>query len=487
MTVTPKHPPHAWQADELAAHGAEDAWGVLWEPGLGKTKLAVDTYAELEDGSEVEGLFVIAPPGVHYNWVRKELPAHLPDELADRSEILLWDTNKSKNKGFQERAQEILKHEGPAILSMSYHSLMTDRGQKYAKKFLQKRRCLQVLDESHWIKSPGANRTIRATASGKYAPYRRILTGTLVADSPFDVFTQLRYLRPDIWHAIGCRTAEAFKATFGVWSKGYARDKEYPVLVTYRNLELLHEIVDSIGSRLTAEGAGLVLPEKVYPKVYFDMTPEQLRAYDELRREFTTYLAGAHVDAPLAITRLLRLQQVTSGFLPTEDPEKDDVVMTPFPGPNPRIECLREVVRERDDRQGIIWAKYRWDLTLIERMLREEGITYARYDGETKDPEGELERFWGGEAQLFISNPAKGGEGITLNEAKWAVFYNNSHKLLHRKQAEKRNDRIGQDVAELELIDLMARHSVDGLIVETLRKKNQWAAVVHGDEIRDWI
>lgn len=487
MTVRPKTTPRPYQADELAAHGRDEAWGVFWEPGLGKSKLLIDTFADLEDVREVSGLAILAPNGVHYNWVRKELPAHLPDELAARAEILLWDTKKAKNIGFQNRARAVLEHDGPALLSMSYHSLMTDAGQKYMKAFLQRRRCIQCLDESHWVKTPGRKRTIRVTASGKYSPWRRILTGTLVADSPFDVFTQLRYLKEDVWHAIGCRTAEAFKATFGVWDKGYGRDREYPVLVNYRNLELLHEIVDSMGSRLLAEDAGLELPNKVYPKRYFDLTPEQLRAYEELRREFSTFLAGTYIDAPLAITRILRLQQVTSGYLPTEDPDSDDVVMTPIGGHNPRIETLMEVVRERHTVQGIVWAKYRQDLTLISQRLQDEGITFARYDGQTKDPENQLERFWGGDAQLFLSNPAKGGEGLTLNEAKYAVFYNNSHKLLHRKQAEKRNDRIGQDIDELELIDILGRNTVDELIVKTLRSKNRWAAIVQGDELREWI
>lgn len=481
--VIPKTTPRPYQASELAANGSKSAWGIFWEPGLGKSKLLIDTFAELEDAGEVDALFVLAPNGVHYNWVRKELPRHLPMD----AKVMLWQTKKAKNLGHKDWAQVVLEHEGPSVLSMSYDALMTDAGQKYAKAFLDGRSCLYAFDESHWLKSPGAKRTIRASASAKRAPYLRLSTGTLVADSPFDVFSQLKLLKPDVWDKIGCRSSEAFKATFGVWEKSYGRDREYPVLVRYRNLDLLHEIVDSMGSRLVAEDAGLVLPPKRYEKRYFDLTPEQRRHYEDLRKEFSTLFAGDYVDAPLAITRLLRLQQVTSGFLPSEDPERDDVKLAPIGSQNLRVELMLDIVRERPGEQGIIWAKYRQDITLILAALRGVGVTAVRYDGLTKDLPGALEDFWTGHAQMFVSNPAKGGEGLTLNEAQYMIWYNNSHKLIHRTQGAKRNDRIGQEADELVHYDLIARGTVDELIVDTLRSKATWAAVVQGDKIKEWI
>lgn len=329
-----------------------------------------------------------------------------------------------------------------------------------------------------------------------YAPYRRILTGTLVPDKPFDVYSQIKFLDPEAWGRIGCGSFQAFKAQFGVWEQRFAAKagRFYPELQSYRNLDQMHAVVSSLVSRVRKEDVLSDLPAKTYSRRYFELSPAQRRAYKELRDEaMTTLLSGELVTAPLVITRLMRMQQVTSGYLPSDVPDEDgERPLTFLEGGNPRLACLIDALEDLPH-QAIVWAKYRTDITLIGRELDRLGMTWCRYDGACSEEESAQSRedFRSGKAQFFVSNPAKGGEGLTLNEAKTQVFYNTGYKLGERLQAEARNDRIGQD-SSIQVIDLLGmlqgdEPTLDLGILRALQSKRELAAQVQGDDVKAWL
>lgn len=470
-----------------------DAFAFFWEMGTGKTKPTIDTGAWLFLNDKIEGMLVLAPKAVAPNWVNDELPAHLPDGIKRR--VFLWDTGKANGKKYQAELKRFLN--GPtdelAILVMSYDAIMTERrpgakpgvmkGREAAKDFLTKRRCLFVLDESARIKSPSAKRTKRILAASKHAPYRRILTGTPVSNSPFDVYTQLKFLDVDVWARIGCGTFEAFKTNFGVWVEHVRNDngQRFKQLVDYQNLDTMHKVVDAYGSRLLKTDV-LDLPDKVYGKRFFDMCPEQARLYKELRDDFMVWLdSGDMITAPLAITRMLRLQQVTSGYCPTDDGNMVRI------SPNPRLACLMDTI-EDVPHQCIVWCKFHDDVDQIAEALQQRRASYVTYDGRVQQSEREKrrEQFKAGEAQFFVANPATAGEGLTLTQAKTVIYYNVTYKLADRLQSEDRAHRIGQD-QDVHIIDIIATGTIDTAIVRALRTKANLAAQVTGDQIREWL
>jgi SNF2 family DNA or RNA helicase len=375
---------------------------------------------------------------------------------------------------------------------MSYDAVMTKLGRSFWKAYMDSRPCMYALDESPRIKTPGSKRSMRISGSSKACPYRRILTGTIVDDKPFDVYNQIRFLDPTVWFEIGCSDFGAFKNTFGIWKKqsmlytdkeGKVKEREFPMLVEYRNLDLLKRIVARYGSRLRKEDV-LDLPPKLYSKRYFDMTPAQWRAYKDLQAQHFTILdSGEMLSTDLAITRILRLQQITSGYLPSDDDES----LIPLGDRNLRVELLLECVEEAGH-QVIVWAKYRQDITAILAALRDAKIAAVRYDGQCNETQmGEaVDSFKAGDAQVFVANPAKGSEGLTLTCAKTMIYYNNGYRLSRRIQSEDRFHRIGQ-TDPVHIIDLAAVDTVDTAIIDVLRKKHEMAAFVQGDEIRAWI
>lgn len=475
-----KTKPFDHQRAELTEHGLDLSRGLFWEQGCGKTKPVVDTTAQLFRDGEIDGLLVIAPNGVHANWVSDEIPMHMDPEVLKHVRCHIWySTNTKKHANSFEGT---LYHKGLAVLVMSYDAIRTEKGKTAWKRFLEQRRCLYALDEAHYIKSPGAKTSKRILGSKVAAKYKRVLTGTPVDNSPFDLYNQLRFLDPDIWREFGVRTFSAFKQYFGIWETISYDGGAFPKCIAYRNLDKLHAKLHEVGSRVTKDQV-LDLPPKLYSKRYVDLTPLQRRLYNELKEQCYVETASGEITANIAIVRLLRFQQIICGYLPKSDDEDD---LEDLPGPNPRLNLCAEVVSDLPH-QAIIWARFQRDIDLISGHKDLKGRCVA-IDGRVTGPARAeaVERFKSGEDQFLVSNPAALGTGYTFTMAKTVVYYNNSFKLGHRLQSEDRAHRIGQE-NQVNYIDLVASNTVDTRIVNALRTKQNVATMITGDTLREWI
>lgn len=459
-----------------------EGWAAFWEMGVAKTKLMIDTAAYLFMMGKIDGMLVLAPNSVHVNWSRDEIPEHMPEFAAKGMQVLTWYTSKGTQVGTKKKLKALLENKGFSVLCMSYNSIMTQPGAKAAKAFLTKRKTFYILDESGRIKNPGAKRTKRVMASSLYAPYRRILTGTPVDNSPFDVFTGIKFIRPDIWVNLGLRTFAVFKQHFGIWERrvNQQQGRQFDVLVRYRNLNQLKEIVDSVGSRLLKADV-LDLPAKLYEKRYFDLDGPQTKAYKALEKDYRAFLDGGDVvTADLALTRMLRMQQITSGFVGNDDEE-----LVPLGGKT-RLAALQEVLEDLGETPTIIWAKYSQEIDDVAALLGDRCVTF---DGRTNDHDRAraLQQFQKDRTkQFFVAKPSAAGEGLTLHTAKAVIYYSNSFSLRERLQSEDRAHRAGMDGEPVVYIDLLARDTIDEYVLEALRNKRNLAAAVTGDDLPDW-
>ncbi len=350
--------------------------------------------------------------------------------------------------------------------------------------------CLFVLDEAHNIKTPKAKRTKSIIAAGKYAPYRRILTGTPVAQGPFNIYAQLRFLDNQFWVNRGIRTFAEYKAHFGIWElasevlkeRGY--DPGFDRLMSYKNLEELNKHLSEITDRVLKDDA-LDLPPKLFSKRYFEMSQRQTELYNQLKTQFIADLDGEEVDGELAIVRLTRFQQIVCGYVRTMGDGDIQNPIRMIDNYNPRIDCLKEVC-DQVEGQCLIWARYTKDVDQIMELLGDEAV---RYDGTIPDDEAEKNKlkFQSGEAKWFVGTAAKGGQGLTLHMAKTVIYYSNSFKLLDRLQSEDRAHRAGMDNHPVNYIDICCPESVDTKIISNLRNKVDVASQITGDKIKAWI
>ena len=189
------------------------------------------------------------------------------------------------------------------------------------------------------------------------------------------------------------------------------------------------------------------------------------------------------VSAPAVITQMLRIQQVMSGHLKTDDGE-----MRYFK--SNRMDALKEIMDEHDGK-AIIWSRFRHDIVEITNMLNKEygeGCAAAYY-GDTSDEERNkiVKDFQqGSNLRFFVGNPATAGYGLTLTEANLVVYYANDFNLETRIQSEDRAHRIGQK-NNVTYIDLISEGTIDEKIVEALRNKIDIGAKVLGEQAREWL
>lgn len=490
-----KLPPFPHQKEEWDYSRTMASRAIFWDMGCGKTKLVVDTGAWMYDRGIIDAIFVLAPNGVHENWVTDELPKHMPDNVDWKA--FTYQSNKAKTKWHQRACKEILEYPGLAIVCMSYNAFMTKKnkhwmgGLRFTRKFLDKRRVLYVADESQRIKTPGAKRTKSVIASAKYATSRRILSGTPITKDPFDIYSQLKFLDPDFWKTRGFASLEAFKTHFGIWETFEIKDEDghvtarFEKAVAFKHLNQLHEIVMDVGSRITKEDANLGLPPKLYTKRYHELCPEQARVYKELKENFLAFLdSGEVITAPIVITQLLRLQQIICGYV-TDD--LDSSVLHRM-AENPRLKLLTDTVEDITAGKVIIWARFREDINQIMEALGDKAV---RYDGQTSQEDRLIarQRFQDAhdvDCKYFVANPAAAATGLTLTQARTVIYYSNSFDLEHRLQSEDRAHRIGQEHPVL-YIDLAARGTVDTKIIWSLRNKKGIASEITGDKVRSWI
>lgn len=487
-----KSTPFAHQLEEFERSRDQPSRALFWEQGTGKTKPTIDTAAWLFERGEIDAVVVVAPSGVHRNWLTDEIPTHLPERVVRRSKSYIWDTKRAANKSAIAEQDALAKHRGLAWLFMSYDAVMTDRGKTFLWRVLRSRRCLYVLDEGHYIKTPGSKRSKRLVASGRYAPYRRLLTGTPISTGPFDIYTQVKFLDETFWAQHSLDSYPVFKFKFGEWytaaefKRDHDYDPKYDKLIGYKNLDQLKSHVDTVGSRVTKDDA-LDLPAKLYTRRYFTLSPEQSALYTQIRDEYAAETeSGGIIDAELAIVRLLRLQQIVSGYVGVEGLEEPYELIGPK---NPLVDEVVDLCNSIH-RPGIIWCRFTRTIDLLMERLGKSAI---RYDGTLDEDEAERSKvaFQSGDAQWFIGNAQKGATGLTLVQAKFVLYAENSFRFVDRVQSEDRAHRIGQ-TDQVEYIDFEGRlpgdrPTVSQHIIKNLRGKRDIASQITGDQLREWL
>lgn len=293
------------------------AFALFWEMGLGKTFETLVTAAHLFLEKRMDTMLIVTPNEVHGNWIGQEIPLHLSVPCLP---LMHFTKGADTRRAVIRRDVMLEPSDRLRIVEISYDALDTDVGYDFARQFVMSGRCMMVLDESTMIKKPSAHRTRNCKLLGKLCHYRRVLTGTPLAESAFDAYSQIHFLDPDYWKKHGLDSFAVFKSEFGSWEKSYgAGGRSFPLFKEYRNLDRLNKLIQPISSRLLKEDSGVELPPKIYLTRAFELAPEQREAYDKLRADYVLEVESGVVEAPLAIVRLTRLQQITSGHVSVDE------------------------------------------------------------------------------------------------------------------------------------------------------------------------
>lgn len=453
-----------------------EAWGILFEMGVGKSKVAVDTAAYLYSLGRINCFVVLAPNGVHRKWLLEDIPLSLPDHIEYKAAI--WEAGNTKSMTACEDL--LLPGAHLRILLANIEGMSYAKLPEFLKRLLRSTDSLLVVDESSRIKNPTSKRTKKLMELVKETKYRRILAGDAVVNSPFDLFSQVGFLYEGAlgysFPAFKAEYAEMLPATDSMVIEIMRKNNlRYPPqiartnedgTVRYKNLEKLKRIIEPFCTRYT-KAECLELPEKIYVTHYFKLAKEQRAIYDRMAKEFKYELNGNTVGVAHKLTLALRLQQVACGFLPGEHGEPS-IHLFKTPEENPRI---AQLIDSLEDVQGqvIIWCRYQDDIRLLEKVFGDQAALY--YGGEPdKKCQLAMQEFKAGKKRYFIGTAAKGGIGLNLTCATTVVYYSNTFNAGDRWQSEDRAHRIGQKDNVL-YIDLQAEDTIDDKIIRALHNK----------------
>jgi len=471
-----KTKPYAHQLTALEKSWNKETFAYFMEMGTGKTKVLIDNLAMLYDKGKVDGALIIAPKGVIKTWYEQEIPTHLVDHI--NCTPVLWQPNITKK--YEEAINELFKTGTDLhILIMNVEALSTDKGVKYATRFLNSHKTLMAIDESTTIKTPTAKRTRNIIDLGQMAKYRRIMTGSPVTKNPLDLYTQCYFLDP--FH-LDHSSYYSFRNRYAVMKTMHVRGRSIQVVDKFKNLGELSETVKTFSDRVLKEDC-LDLPPKNFTKRHIALTHDQRKIYDQMKKAAMAVLNGKVTTTMTVLTQLMRLHQITCGHFTADDGSVQLI-------PNNRITELMNILEETEGK-AIIWANYQRDVNqIIQNIVKEHGPgSVVDYYGLTPQDERQdnIRRFQTDpECRFLIGTPQTGGYGITLTQANTVIYYSNGYDLEKRLQSEDRAHRIGQK-KNVTYIDLICEDTVDEKIVEALRKKINIASEVLGEELKDWI
>ena len=327
-----KTKPSGHQLTALERSWNRETYGYFMEMGTGKTKVLIDNMAMLYDKGKIDGTLIVAPKGVISTWYAQELPAHMPKHIEYTS--VLWQANiNQKQKTKLDTLFEI--GEELHILIMNVEALSTDKGRLFAAKFLRSHKSMMVVDESTTIKNPKAKRTKNILDLSKLSKYRRILTGSPVTKSPLDLYTQCFFLDPFL---LDHQSYYSFRTRYALMKTANFGGRSVQIVVGYRNLGELSEKLKPFSYRVLKDDC-LDLPKKTFMKRIVQLSADQLKVYDQMRKTALATLNGKMTTTATALTQIMRLQQITCGHFKADDGTMQDI-------PNNRIKELIDILYE---------------------------------------------------------------------------------------------------------------------------------------------
>lgn len=485
MTYSPPWPKQPWahQRNEWDRHRDEDARALLWQMRTGKTRATVDVaFYRAFDRFDVDGVLVLAPNGVHVNWIRRQVPQHAWHGMPWKG--YAWQASERTNPASVRQERELLAYrEGLPFLAVNSESLVHPEATKLIQRFLKGRRVMLVVDESHNFRTPGSRRTKRIRALSKYCPVKRVLTGTVVDNSPLAAFTQFEILQKG---ALGFERFAEYEAFFAEYETVKTQGgRSFPKLKEYRNLDELRRRIGEWSSVVLREDcedmSGLIQDQRVVL-----LTDEQRDAYKSLLKEFILELEdGAEVEAMEAGARIIKLQQILSGFVVGTDGRVHELVQDDA---NPRLQALVDELQGTNEK-AIVWCKFQEDIRRVVRALKKAGRNPVEYHGRIHSQAKRQEAIDAFEKDPtvtdFVGQPAAGGSGLDLSAAGVIVWYSHTFDLIERSQADERASAIGGKAVVVK--DFVTPGTVDEYILANLESKRDVRESVSGRGLRDHL
>tara|TARA_R100001086_G_scaffold218584_1_gene135306 strand:+ start:4042 stop:5457 length:1416 start_codon:yes stop_codon:yes gene_type:complete len=434
--------PPLWdhQRDGLASIPEQGGIYLNWDMGTGKSRVIVEAVNNRNPATTL----IVCPKSVISVWVREfekygnGVAAIFP---------LVRGTAKQKLDDLHQHNLEDPKR--PLVVVVNYETIWL---KPIASAFRKQHWDLIVADEIHRIKAAWGKASVYM--SRLYGKCKVGLSGTPMPHSPLDLWGQLRFVDPSILGPSFTR----FRASVAIMG-GFRRNGKPVQIIGFKNLDRLTRYFDSISNRVNKQSV-LDLPPVIHERRDIELPGSARIVYKNMEDHLRVLLQNKEITATNGLVKVLRLAQISSGFLGTE--ELHDAK-------------IRETCRLLEDigmKPSVIWCRFRSDIARLRTAITDRPV--HELSGNMNEQQTWNERPENSGAVLLTQYQA-GGVGVDLSNASHAIYFSPTFSLGDYWQSIGRLDRPGQK-NKVTCIHLTASDTIDETIYDALEKK---AAIIY--------
>lgn len=472
--------------DFILARGGSGA--LFHEMGLGKTRTAIEILGHLRKTEPNLRMLVIAPISL--------LEAAWGADVRDFSDFTYW--NLRNGYGVEGRVWE-------DIMAINYEFFIANSAPAKTRikrlvdliKGMDKggHPWMCVLDESSRIKNAQAATTKTLLAMAKFFRYRLIMSGTPAPNTELEYWPQLNFAEPGsvgtsltvfrshFFHFVNrISKAEAPIAKFATKQHAIETYRKCDIAISdSKRLELMTLIKPYC--HMAKKKDCLDLPEQVDELRIVEMDSQQAHAYRTLERFLVLEIQKQVIAVPVALSKLIKLRQITSGFIYNQlgealetgslkgTPPTGDQVYVEKEFKNPKLSELFDLIEDAGDQPVIVWIQFHWEIIKICHELNKrwpgQVVTISSM---TKDRDESILAFQQGRARFLVAHPASAAHGLTFVNCSLQIFFSLDYSLEKYEQARARTHRAGQKNV-CTYIHILAKNTIDEIILAALKKK----------------
>lgn len=451
-----KGEPKAVQVEALRRANGKRGFAFFMDMGLGKTAATYADYLTWQREGDADCMVVVCPHTLRGTWKEQAIEWGITED----HEIYIWPATP----------ENLDRRNSPFVWIFNYESLSVGRalGVQAIEVLTESKQVFLVVDESISIKKHNAKRTVAIINFAKDCAAVRLLSGEPVSQGPHDLWAQFR--------------AMGWEGNYFGFRNRYCRMGGFKgkSVIGAQNEDQLNRLINQWGFRARKKDWGLDIPVSFLTR-HYEMDAGQLACYRDMEDEFMILLEDDAVTAEMVITQMLRLQQISSGFVGTDSGDVREVTRT-----HPKARAIDELIEENSRLKPIVFTYFKPSTAmLVERM---EKHNFIRIIGGMSGDEIEKEK------RRFNNDDTVGGAicqtqvgmyghtllGTEARPADTMIYYENSYDLNARLQSLDRNNRWGQTAESLNCIDLIGTEIEARAIKALVRKEDVARSVVDG-------
>lgn len=412
-------------------------FGLFFDCGTGKTITALDTIK----GRNSLAL-VVCPLSIIE-------PAWIADAKKVGVKVVnLWARNAKQRR---EQMTKIRDNGEPLVAVINYES--------FKKEFTALRMIpfkMLVIDESSKMKDPNSAITKKLIEFADHTPDVLLMSGRPAPNSILEYWSQMRAIERSI---LG-------PSFFAFRNRYFYQPRPDLTWLWMPKTGSEKEIMEKIKARcmfVDKKDALKDLPDHVYTERKIVMDPVQRRLYDKMLAQLAIELDGKYTFAANELAKLMKLRQITAGFVFNEEGEKQAIS-------NTKIAAVQEILDEIGDEPVVIVCQFHWEVEEYLLKLGGEKVVTLYGENTYEQNQESIKLFTTGAKKILVGHPKSMGHGLTFTNCRYMIWPSLSYSYEEWYQANQRIHRIGQE-KKCQTIVVNAKNSIDETVHKVLKSK----------------